>query len=170
MWQFLSRDRLIPHAGSFRLRLFRTAAAQPFAPDQPRPKNGDVVDALTPNKAIVPMVVSIILVIFPGFIRLRGVIARTAGGAARRNIGGQDGGPHFEVQYDIVLQVNGVGSIRARGEANRSASLCARGLDRLVDCPGIDGSTVSSCAIGFHIQHRIGACPGHVYGLRLSAE
>ena len=66
------------------------------------------MDPFTPNQAIVPMIVAIILVVLPGFIRLGGVVASTAGAAARRNACCQNRCSHIEVEDDVVHEVNGV--------------------------------------------------------------
>jgi hypothetical protein len=52
------RDGLIPYPRSFCARLLRASTAQAFAPDQTRPKDGDIVDPLAPNQTIVPVVVA----------------------------------------------------------------------------------------------------------------
>ena len=128
------------------------------------------MNAFTPNKTVVPMIVSIVLIIFPGCIRFCGIVACAAGAAAQGNACRQDRCSHIEVEHNIALEVNGVGSVGARGESNRSPSLGARRFDGLVDCRGIDRGAVAVRAIGFHIEYGICARPRHGCSLRLSTE
>ena len=115
------------------------------------------------------MIVSIILVVFPGCIRLGGIIACSTGAAPWGNACGQNRCSGIEVEHNIAFQVNGVGSVRARGKPNRAPSLAACRLDGLIDRRSINRGAVASCAIASHIDDRICAYPGHGCSLRLSA-
>src|SRR5580658_10397619 len=107
-------DRFVSIAWSLGLWLLRTAAAEAFTPDQAGPKNSDVVDPFTPNQAIVPMIVAIVLIVLPGLIRFSRIVVRTAGCQNCRS--------HVKVEHDIALEMDGVGSIDACGKSHRSPS------------------------------------------------
>jgi len=114
------------------------------------------VDPFTPNETIVPMIVAIVLIVFPGRIRLGGIIGSAA---ARRQVCCQNGCSRIEVERHMALEVDRVAGLSARGEANRCSTLRACGFDRLVDCRGINRGAIAFCAIGLYIEHGSCACP-----------
>ena len=59
----LQADRLVAHAG--RKDVVSRASAQAFAPDQPRPNDGYIVDRFAPEQAVVPVTVAEVLELVP---------------------------------------------------------------------------------------------------------
>src|ERR1700719_3299015 len=85
----LERDRLVRDARVFSDRTPVFPSAQALAPNEPRPIDGNILQVLAPDQAIVPMAMTVILVLVPRLIRLRGIVGV---GSAGRRIGAHDGG------------------------------------------------------------------------------
>ena len=78
LWQFFSAMALLPTPGSSACGAGRLAAAQSFAPDQARTEDGDILQAFAPDQAVVPVIVAIVLIGFPGLVRFGRVVACTS--------------------------------------------------------------------------------------------
>ena len=61
-------DGLVPCAGMLGSRLDIPTAAQPLAPNQASANDGYILQALTPNQAVVPMILAEVLIRLPGRI------------------------------------------------------------------------------------------------------
>ena len=88
------RDGLVASAGCFREIVIRVAGApvllQPFAPEETRSANAEIVDVFSPDQAVVPMRMPVVLVCMPGLIGFGCIVAAgTSIGRCRR---GQNGG------------------------------------------------------------------------------
>src|SRR4029077_16509583 len=124
----LQADRLVPN--SSRKSLIPPAAAQALSPNAPRPDDADILDALTPDEAVVPVTVSEVLILIPG-VRLRRIVAAFC--AFCRRLSGHDRRARTQIEFNVALQMDRVAEIGSRGEAYRSATSSGGRFDSLVN-------------------------------------
>src|SRR5262249_49676181 len=82
------------------------------------------MDTLAPDEAVVPMIMSKILVAFEGRIRFRWIVA------ARRR--GHDRCTGFKIERDKVLEANGMAGINTRWKTHGAAALVGQKLDPMI--------------------------------------
>src|SRR5690348_5869873 len=109
----LQADGFISHAidaSAFWVAAIRSIGAhQPAPPDTPRPKDRNIVKALAPDQAVVPVVVPEILIRLPSLLRLRVIVAARL--PLRERIGGNHDSALVQTQRDIALQPDGVAKV-----------------------------------------------------------
>src|SRR4029077_4045173 len=94
-------DRLVSDPGRIgrrQARFSRFASTQAPAADETRSNDCDVVDVLAPDQAVVPMVMTEVLVAFEWCIRFGGVKAIAWGP--------QNDSAHLKMQCDITFEMN----------------------------------------------------------------
>ena len=129
--------------------------AEAFAEDEAGAGDGDVVDALTPDERVVPVIVAVVLIGIPCGVQFGCVVgaAVVAGGCAgQRRVGGENGRALREVQPDVTLEANGEAEPGSGREEHSAAARCCRGFDRLVDRRGIDSFAVANSAVGAYVE------------------
>src|SRR6185369_8707083 len=104
------------------------STCEPFAPDQPRADNRNVMDALAPNQRIMPVIVPIILVRLPRALRFGGIVSASDNPIQRRWTS-QNHSTLIKVKSHLALQMNGVAEINASREKNRASTGCRRSID-----------------------------------------
>src|SRR5215831_8935326 len=94
-------DGFVADAGILRLRrLASAAAAEPFAPNLSGAKNRNIFHTLTPNQAVMPMAVTVVLKLVPRV--WLGCVILTCGSRFR----GNDDSSRVQVQSHLALQMN----------------------------------------------------------------
>ena len=102
------------------------------------------MDVLAPDEAIVPVIVTVILVGLVGGVLWLGGIVATGGGSFERDGCGEDGRALVEVKRDEAFEMDGVAGVSAGGEVDGAAA----GLFGFGD-GGIDGRCVDGGAVAF---------------------
>ena len=140
----LERDRLV--ADRLRGDLPAEAPGEAPAEDASRARNGDVLEVLAPDEAVVPVAVASVLVVqlVPPGIGLRAVV----GGPIR---GGDYRRPGPEVESDLAPQADGAGQVGAGCELDRSSPGRARGVNGLVDRRRVIGHAVPRRPVRSHV-------------------
>src|SRR5215471_17228241 len=128
----LEGDRLVADAWRFLDRKIEIVmpARQPASPYESGPENGDVVDVLTPDQAVVPVVMAKILKCFPRHIGFGWIVAGY--GSVARSVGCQDRGALIEVECHGAGQAKRVARVGAGRDIHRT-TLAACGCDGPVD-------------------------------------
>src|SRR3569833_271742 len=111
--------------------------AEAFAPDQPAAEYRDVVETLTPDEAVAPVVVSVVLVRLPGALWLSSVVTSGAH-PLERDGGRQDGVTGIQMQRHATLQAYRVGGVGSRRKVHHSTATGRALLDRPVDGVAVD--------------------------------
>ncbi len=135
----LEGDGLIAHAGSLGPRSLAAAPAETLAPNRSRAQDCEVPESFAPHQAIVPVIVSIVLVILPRCVGLGGVVAGAAGHPSFGHCSGEYCRPLVQIKRDLTLQMDGIAGIDTWRKADCSSSRGAGGFDRFVNGGGIDG-------------------------------
>ena len=119
-------------------------AAQPFAVDAAGPRDGDVLEVLAPDQAVVPVAVAEVL-IRVARSRLGGVVA-----ASTARVGGEQHRALVEVEADVAPEADRVAGVGAAGDDDGAAAGGGGGSDRAVDRVAVDRHAV---ALGAEVAH-----------------
>src|SRR5262245_26194161 len=115
-------------------------AGQSASPDESGPEDGDVVDVLAPDQAVVPVVMAKILKSFPRLIGFGRIVAGS--GSVARGIGCQDRGALIKVERHGAGEAKRVARVGAGRDIYRTAlGACRR--DGPVDRRRIYGLAVA---------------------------
>src|SRR6185312_7137259 len=125
--------------------------AQSFSPDQTRPKDGNVMNIFTPHKTVMPMVMAIVLIVFPGSVGL-GCIVAAGSRTFWRHIGGQNRCAIFKIKGNVALQVNRVTSISTSRKSHNSPTSCVCSLNRTIDRGSIDSFAIAHSTKGLYAE------------------
>ena len=173
--QFFRLMDLLPTPGSSACRSRPGAFAQAFAPDQSRAEDGDVVQILAPDQAVVQVAVAVVLILVPlvGLGRIVAVPAPDPATVDRR----PTAGAFAQVQRDIALEADRMAQVASGGKYHTaSAGICCR-VDGLVDGSGVERFAIAfraegpyiKCARRFVSECGNGACTHQIYKLRYDA-
>ena len=109
------------------------------------------MDAFAPDEAVVPVIVAVVLVGFPGALRL-GVVVAAGGGAVERRGRGEDRGALFKIEGDVALEMDRVAGIGVRGKEHGAAAGGCGCFDRAVDRRAVDCLSVTPSAERLDVQ------------------
>src|SRR5581483_6902884 len=136
----LEGDGFIADASLFGLGTWSVALAQAPAPDQSRAEDRYIFEILSPNQAVVPMIVAVILIALPPVIRLSRIISAGTDTSARRGrIGRYDFGAGIEQQADVALEMDGIRKVARSGKMHGTTARRRSRIDRLVYGGSVDG-------------------------------
>jgi len=144
----LQRDDLVACPGTSPVLAVQPSAAV----DHTRTQNGNILQVLAPDQAVMPVAVAEILVailVAPG-IWFGGIVS----GVPCR-LCGHDYGSLTQVKCDIAFEMYGIAQVLACREVDGSASAGSRRIDRPVDRGSIERSTVARCPVFGNV-----VCPG----------
>src|SRR5215472_3270394 len=108
------------------------------------------MQVFAPEQAVVPVIVAVILIIFPRGIRFRRIVTIRCAvlGSFRR----EDGGSLVDVKSNVALEMNGIAGIRSSGKVDRATASFGCGFDRFVDGGSIQCLAVASPAKRLHVE------------------
>src|SRR5437660_8687426 len=102
------------------------AATQPFSPDQPRTENRNIMNVFSPDQAVVPVVMPVVLIRLPRSLRLSRVVTSSRGSLNRRR-GCENGCSRFQIQTHKTFQMNLVAVVSTCPKKYSSSSSHRRG-------------------------------------------
>src|SRR5579863_1422728 len=105
------------------------------------------MDVFAPDEAVVPVVVTEILVGLPRPLRFGGIVT-TARQAVVRSGCGENGCALVKKERDVALEVDGITGVNACGEENRASPRAGRAFDSGIDRCSVDGSAIALGAVG----------------------
>ncbi len=120
-------------------------AAQALSPDEAGTEDAEVVDVLSPNEAVMPVIVAVVLERLPLALRF-GCIVAAGGEAVVGSRRGENGCSLLKKKRDIALEVNGVTGVNACREDNRASARVGGCIDGSIDSWCVNRCAIALCA------------------------
>jgi hypothetical protein len=133
------------------------ATAEPFAPDEAPPHDGDIVQVFAPDKAVVEVSMAEVLVTIGSGIRLGRVVASSRG-ALHGGFACDNNRAGLKVERHPAPEVNGVGEVGTGREANSAAAGRARRFDGAIDSRRVVSFAISGGTMLANIERMGGSC------------
>src|SRR4029077_20769077 len=147
------RDRLVRDPGVLGHRPGSPATDQPLTPDQARPQNRNVVQTFTPNQAVVPVIVPVILIVLPWLVRFRRIVTlRWIGCRIRRH----NRRSLIQKKRHVTFQMNRVAKILSGSEVDSPTARGSRRLDRAIDRRRVERLAVPYSSKRPHVKEELG--------------
>src|SRR4029077_19780912 len=146
------RDRLVRDPGVLGHRPGSPATAQPLTPDQARPQNRNVVQTFTPNQAVVPVIVPVILIVLPWLVRFRRIVTlRGIGCRIRRH----NRRSLIQEKRHVTFQMNRVAKILSGSKVDGPTARGSRRLDRAIDRRRVERLAVPHSSKRPHVKEEL---------------